>query len=192
MNKPKTLRKVLILTLILFVLVFVDQLTKAIAQVCLTEGDRARYITLIPGGWLGLTYSENTGMAWSNLSDNAAAMLVITYLTPVLIAVFVTLALTVFKRNTPAQVSLFVISAGALGNFIDRALFKGILASTLGKAAVRDFVDLKFFNVCNLADFCITLGAVAFIFIILFIGSSAVFPLTKKWRAQAKEEDAKK
>ncbi len=184
----KKTKRVLILIFVALVLVLADQILKTVAQLTLA---RAEQIDLIPG-WLWLTYSENTGAAFSSFSDDPTAMLVITYLTPVLVAVFVALAFTVFKKNVPAQASLFVISAGAMGNFLDRILFSGILPGTAGQAAVRDFVGLKFFNVCNFADFYITLGAVAFLFIILFIGPQAVFPMTKKWRAQAKEEDAKK
>ena len=163
-----------------------DQILKIVAQLTLAGKD----IQLIPG-WLWLTYSENPGAAYSSFSDDPTVMLVITYLPPLLVAAFIALALSVFKKNVPAQAALFVISAGAVGNFLDRILFTGILPGTAGQAVVRDFVGLKFFNVCNVADFCITLGAVAFLVIILFIGPQAAFPLTKKWRRQAKE-DAKK
>lgn len=184
----KQTKRLLILILVALLLILVDQIFKAVAEFTLKEGD----VVLIPDGWLWLTYSENPGAAFSSFSDSETMMLVITYLTPVLIAAFVALALTVFKRNVPAQAALFVISAGAAGNFLDRLLFRGTLPSTAGQAVVRDFVGLKFFNVCNIADFCITLGAVAFLFIILFIGPQAMFPLTRKWREQAKAEDAKK
>lgn len=184
----KKTKRLLVLVLVALLLVLADQIFKAVAELMLAE---KADVVLIPD-WLWLTYSENPGAAFSSFSDDPTVMLVITYLTPVLVAAFIALALTVFKKNVPAQAALFVISAGAIGNFLDRILFTGILPGTAGEAAVRDFVGLKFFNVCNLADFCITLGAVAFLFIILFIGPQAVIPLTKKWRQQAKEEDAKK
>ena len=112
-------------------------------------------------------------------------MTVIMVVTPIVSALFVVLSLTVFKKNFPAQLSLFCIASGAVGNFIDR-LFITDLAD---KPAVRDFIGLRFFNVCNFADFCITIGAVALIFILLFIGPSAAFPIKKKWREEQKRQE---
>ena len=75
-----------------------------------------------------------------------------------------------------------------MGNFLDR-LF---VTDAAGKAVVRDFMYIRFFNVCNFADFCITLGAVALVVILLFIGPSAAFPLRKKWRQEQKRQEAEK
>ncbi len=111
----------------------------------------------------------------------------VTALTGVMIVGIVVLFFTVFKRNKPAGVCLAIIEAGALGNFIDRVCLN----------YVRDFIDVQKIlfipgYICNVADIYIMVGAVVLIFIILFIGKGAVFPLTKKWREQAKIEDAKK
>ena len=43
-----------------------------------------------------------------------------------------------------------------------------------------------------LADFYIVLGAVALVFMLLFIGEDALLPLKKEWREKAKEKDALK
>ena len=101
-----------------------------------------------------------------------------------LIVALAALFFTVFKRNTPARITLAVIEAGAIGNLIDR----------LALGYVRDMVDVSplGFGVCNFADFFITFGGVALLIIIAFIGKDALFPLTKKWREEAKAEEDRK
>ena len=88
---------------------------------------------------------------------------------------------TIFRKNLPVRICLAVVEAGALGNIIDRFCL----------GYVRDFVDVQpvGFGICNIADFFITGGVVAVVICILFIGKDAVFPLTKKWREEAKHED---
>ena len=165
----------------MLVLLFADQITKAWAEaVQIHQGD---YFL----GMVRLFYTENTGMAFSMFDDNPAAMTVITVLTVVMIAGIAALFFTVFKRNKPAQAALAVIEAGAIGNLIDRLC----LTNASGEAYVRDFIDVSplRFGVCNLADFYITFAAVALIFLILFIGPDAVFPLKKKWREEAAEKE---
>ena len=118
----------------------------------------------------------NTSPGW--------VMDLVTAITGVMIVGIAVLFFTAFKRNKPARVCLAIIEAGAIGNFIDRVCL----------TYVRDFIDVKkvWFipgYVCNVADICIMVGAVVLIFVILFIGKSAVFPLTKKWREEGKKED---
>ncbi len=176
------LRRILTCVLILFVLLFFDQLTKLIAQFCLSG--RPQPIPIIRG-WIEFTYVLNDAIAFSMGSGNRPFMIAIMVLTPVFTAGFIVLALTLFKKNFPVQITLFVIASGAVGNFLDRLFVE----NEAGAPVVRDFIYLKFFNVCNFADFCITLGAVALIFVLAFIGPSAAFPLKKSWREQAKERE---
>ena len=128
-----------------------------------------------------LWYTTNPGIAFGIFGGNEAAMTVMSYVTVVLAVLIALMFFTLFRRNTPVRFCLAVVEAGALGNIIDRF--------SLG--FVRDFVDIGplGFGVCNLADFFITGGIVAVLVCILFIGKDAVFPLTKKWRAEAKRED---
>lgn len=170
--------------LIVCIAVFLDQLTKMIAFSCLpTEGS---HIWLIEG-WLGLSHVENDAIAFGIGSGNRTFMIVIMVLTSVLIVGIPVLWLTVMKSNRPAQICLACIEGGAIGNFIDRLLVK----NAAGIAVVRDFVDLERFGFanCNVADFFITIGAVALVICMLFIGPQSVFPITKKWREEAKREN---
>ncbi len=135
-----------------------------------------------------IDFHKNNGMMLG-IGDKSAewVMILVTALTGVMIVGIVVLFFTLFKKNRPAQVALAVIEAGAVGNFIDRVCLD----------YVRDFLNVKqvwFFPsyTANFADVCIMAGAVVLIFIILFIGKGSVFPITKKWRDQAKAEDARK
>ena len=159
-----------------FALLFIDLSTKAWAAA--THVQQRKYFL----GLIKLNYTENKGIAFGIASDNRFAMIAITAFTVVLIITIAVLFFTVFKKNRPIQGCLAVIEAGAIGNLVDR----------LCLGYVRDFVDVSptGFGICNLADFFITFGAVALCFVILFIGPSAVWPLKKKWREEAKRREA--
>lgn len=180
---------VALISLVVFgVLLAVDLVTKGWAQRASGDEDGTFLFTFIPG-LISFRYVKNTGMAFSWLEDNEDAMTVVTIFTVVLIVALVALFFTVFRRNTPARITLAVIEAGAIGNLIDRLAF----------GFVRDMVDVSAFGfggfnfgVCNFADFFITFGGVALLVIIAFIGKDSLFPLTKKWREEAKAEEEKK
>ena len=132
-------------------------------------------------GIIRLWYTSNPGIAFGIFGDNPVAMEVMSYVTIALAVLIAVMFFTIFRNNLPVRVCLAVVEAGALGNIIDR-FYLGY---------VRDFVDVQplGFGICNIADFFITGGVVAVIICILFIGKDAVFPLTKKWREEAKQED---
>lgn len=157
--------------LIMFVLLFGDQLTKALAE---AFNVRTQFIP----GFMNLIFYKNTGMAFSIFDDNPVAMFFVTLFTVVIIVGLFVMFFTVFKKNTPARVCIAVIEAGAIGNLIDRVLLQ----------YVRDFADVSSigFGVCNLADFYATFGIIAFSIVILFVGKDAVFP-AKKYRAEEAE-----
>lgn len=164
--------------LVFLLLLFVDQFTKAWAAAA--EVHESEYFL----GIIKLNFTTNAGMAFSWFSSNDTAMVIITVLTVFMILGIAFLFFTVFKQNPPVQICLAIIESGAVGNLIDRLYFN----------CVRDFLDITplHFGVCNPADFCITLGAVALVFMILFIGPSALFPLTEKWRKEAKMLEAER
>ena len=171
--------------LIFLVFLFVDQLTKALAVTYLFR-DAYRTVPII-GSIIQLQYAENDAIAFGIGSGNRIFMIVVTALTVVMIFAIGILYFTLFKKNTPVRMCLAIIEAGAIGNLIDRLFVVG----SKGSHIVRDFVDVSKlgFGICNIADFCITFGAVALVFCILFIGKNAVWPLTKKWREESKKED---
>ena len=161
--------------LIVCVLLFVDLITKAAAEASTIR--QSSYFL----GIIRLWYTSNPGIAFGIFGDNPVAMEVMSYVTIVLALLIAVMFFTIFRKNLPVRVCLAVVEAGALCNIIDRFCL----------GYVRDFVDVQpvGFGICNIADFFITGGVVAVIVCILFIGKDAVFPLTKKWREEAKKED---
>lgn len=161
--------------LLVCVLLFVDLITKAAAEASTIR--QSSYFL----GIIRLWYTSNPGIAFGIFGDNPVAMEVMSYVTIVLALLIAVMFFTIFRKNLPVRVCLAVVEAGALGNIIDRFCL----------GYVRDFVDVQpvGFGICNIADFFITGGVVAVVICILFIGKDAVFPLTKKWREEAKHED---
>ena len=171
--------------LVMLILLSIDLFTKALAHM---QGEHG-YI----GPWfLNFVrldcFAWNPGMAFGLVGDSPEGMAVITVITAVLIVGIAVMYFTLFKKNTPVRICLMVIEAGAIGNFIDRVCFP---------EGVRDFIDVVrvWFipsYTCNVADIYIVFGAIALVFCILFIGPRAVWPLTKKWREEAKRLDEEK
>ncbi|MGN1077806.1 MAG: signal peptidase II [Candidatus Gallimonas sp.] len=185
--KKKTDRKLLKTALaggvLMLILLAIDLITKAWAE---SSWVSTNYLL----GIVALRFTRNQGIAFGIYSDNPTVMVIITVLTGFMIVGIGVLFFTLFKKNTPAQISLAVIEAGAIGNLVDRLC----MVDEFGQHYVRDFIDITpiHLGVCNIADFCIVLGAVVLVFIILFIGEHAVFPLKKEWREKAKREDEEK
>ena len=124
------------------------------------------------GNWFAIMRSWNPGMAFGLFGDSQAILVV-----GRVIAVCV-LAWLLLKQNriqSAAGTALVMVLAGALGNLYDN-LFLGTLGDWLhgegplefGK--VRDFIDVYFgvwdwhFATFNVADSCITVGAVLLLF----------------------------
>ena len=181
--KEKT-KRALLFALIACAALLIDQLTKLLAFYFLPTP--LSYQPIIEG-WLGFSHVENDAIAFGIGSGNRGFMIAIMILTALLMVGIPVLSLTVFKKNRPAQICLAIIEGGAVGNFVDRLFVK----NAQGVAVVRDFVDLTRFGFanCNVADFFITLGAVALVIVLLFIGPQAAFPLKKEWREEAKKAE---
>lgn len=184
-------------SLIALILLFIDQFSKLLAHYFLEEN--ATYETsavpVIPG-FLTLRYTGNQGIAFGLGMDSKPFMIAVMVFTALLIILIIFLVYAVFRGNFPVRMSLAIVEAGAIGNFLDRLFFYED-----GVATVRDFLDfsafrpLKWlgsdfnFGICNFADLCITAGAIALVFIVMFIGPRAVFPLKKAWREESKREE---
>lgn len=137
---------------------------------------------LIPG-WVEIqSGSRNPGCAFSFLDENPEigqpVLITFTILMIIgLVAVFIFLP----DRFTLLKTSVSIVVAGAIGNLIDRFMFR----------EVRDFIGLNMlFNgslvYCNIADFCIVIGAVLAALDLLFFNEWAVLPLTRKAREAQK------
>ena len=128
--------------------VLADQLTKATALALLSRGET---VPVLPGFNLMLGFNE--GSSFGMLSDVMAGKpFLMAALTGALALIF---ALMAFRaRHAPERVGLALVVGGALGNILDR----------LRQGAVTDFLDLYWrdwhWPTFNVADICITLGAV--------------------------------
>jgi len=154
----------------LFVLVLLaaDQVSKAIiAQNIAFLSSKS----IIPG-FFNLTQVRNRGAIFGSFSQSSNQV-VYWLLT---LASFLALALVIyFFLNTPTSERLMIFSlslilAGALGNMTDRIL----------RGYVIDFLDFYFkkwhWPAFNLADSCISVGAIFLIFIILFKRKARCIP----------------
>lgn len=146
-------------------LIMLDQLSKAFASSNLKNSDSFTVIK----GFFDLTYVENRGAAWGVLSGRISILVIITV---ILIPVFVFCMLRIYKNKELLDSSklksvsllhfdLILLLSGAVGNFIDRII----------KGYVVDFFQFTFFDfpVFNVADCYITIGAVFFIVIYMFL-----------------------
>jgi len=160
--------------IIIVLCVAADQLTKAVAESSLQAAGSIPVIK----GFFYLTYNVNTGAAWSFLADKAWGIYVLASIS--FIASIIMIVLIYKLPNVKIKAALSFICAGALGNFIDRAAYRG----------VTDFLDFHFgsyiFPTFNVADSLVFCGTI-FLMIVILTDKSILFEIPKK-TAEAKKE----
>ena len=147
--------------ILIFAVLAADQISKELVDENLALGESAPLV----GGIVQLTSVHNTGAAWGIL-PNARWLFLIA--TPVLCLLIALLLIRRRRRIGPlGRVCLSLLLAGAVGNYIDRALL----------GYVRDMFELCFmrFPVFNVADSAITVGAALLCADTLFVKRGAVF-----------------
>lgn len=142
-----------IIAAILSVIIIVaDQVIKYFVVENLQGIDKVPFI----GSLLTLTYVENRGAAFGMMQNMSWLFAIITVL---MIALFFYI---IIKKKITSKFFIactVLIVGGGVGNLIDR-IFRGF---------VVDYLQLSFFPyVCNLADYCITVGAVMLIIYVMF------------------------
>lgn len=179
--------------LLLFaVLIFIDQLTKALADAYQPRFD-------IIKGWVSVTIVYNPGISFG-LGDKAPEWIKIAVIavTGVMMAALAVLYFKVDKRRTLIRVALVFVVAGGVGNLIDRVYYKvwtlDSASANLLQRGVRDMVDVSRFGfaVCNFADFFITAGAIMLVLSFLFFDKDAFFPVGKYKEMHLAEEESEK
>ena len=169
--KPNIGVKSIILIAVCGLLVAADLLTKYFAKADVLD------VVIIPG-WVELDGSvpNNQGCAFSFLNDNPEiGQPILISLTCVMLAFIISVFIFLPERFTILKISLSLVGAGAIGNLVDRFMYR----------SVRDFFGLNMlFNgglvYCNLADFFVVIGAILAVVDLLFLNEWAVFPLTKR------------
>ena len=149
------MKKYLLTILSIAGLVCADQLTKHLAVTNL-KGNPPKVI------WKGvfeLLYSENTGAAFGMLQDATWFFIVITLIILVAVAYFYA-RIADKEQFRLLRILLVFISAGAIGNFIDRFL----------NGYVVDFLYIRLINfpVFNVADCYITWAGIMLALLLLF------------------------
>ena len=149
--------------IIIVVLLALDQISKYLVQLYLSPiGSSAPVID----GLLQLTNVHNTGAAWGMLEGFRWLFIPLTLIVAgalVFVIIRFHKKLSVFSRIT-----LALLFAGAVGNFIDRVLL----------SYVRDFLDITplfSFPVFNLADSALSIGCVMLVIDALFLKDRSMF-----------------
>ena len=137
-------------------LVILDQITKALVINFFNLYDS---VALLP--MINLTFVVNYGFAFGLLNNPSLNQILVSLVILAIIVYF--LYLLIRTQDKIFQLTLTLILAGALGNFIDR-IFRGF---------VIDFIDIYIgkyhWPAFNIADSCITVGFVVLMINILFL-----------------------
>lgn len=146
---------------IIFVLIFLDQITKYISKLHLENKPQ---IDLIPH-LLRVEYVENKGAAYGILKGYSIVLFVVTILA--LIAFGYLLTKQDWKTKKTYTLAIIFLIGGSLGNAFDRLLLGYVI----------DFINFPFLSIlgkignftCNLADIFITIGIILFLIDTVFL-----------------------
>ena len=129
-NKPY-----IIVFLIIVALVLIDQAVKMVIP--------KEEIVLMPG-FLKITYSQNTGGAFSIGSGNLASIIVINLIILIIATRF--LMVNINKTSKMAKFSLCLIIAGGISNLLNR-IFLGYVIDYIN---VEEFIKFPIFNLADI------------------------------------------
>lgn len=134
----------------------IDQVIKNVILQTIPSGS---IISIIPNCFF-FTNVENTGGAWSILSEYTFVLTLINFICIIFLNQYL------MKKDYVSQVETIyfgLIMGGMIGNFIDRVLYSGVI----------DFIGIKFggyqFPIFNIADIAIVIG-VGFVFLEMIRG----------------------
>lgn len=149
------IREYLYAVLFVVLAVILDQFTKYMAVVHLKD---KKAIPLIEGVF-ELQYLENRGAAFGIMQNQQTFFIVTTILIMAAI-VYLYNKIPKNKKYYPLKVCMILVSAGAIGNLIDRMLNNYVV----------DFFYFKLidFPIFNVADCYVVVACILFIFLILF------------------------
>ncbi|MGD9486731.1 MAG: signal peptidase II [Calditrichaceae bacterium] len=155
-------------------IVILDQVTKLITKTSMYLGESIPVI----GNFFRFTYVENPGIAFGVRIGNPVVFMGLSFFAAGLVFYY----LYRFRNEGwPVQLSLSFISAGAIGNLVDRVIYGRVI----------DFMDFEFFDinippfsllsyqfqgygmdrwpVFNVADMAVTGGMILLLFYMLFL-----------------------
>ena len=143
--------------------VALDQFTKNLAIIHIKDEP----IVLIDGV-LELRYLENRGAAFGMLQNQQWFFLIITVIT-LCFMIYAYIKLPKTKHFTPLRICMITLTAGAIGNMIDRVNLQYVI----------DFIYFKIidFPIFNVADIFATCSTIAMVILFLFFYSEEDFDL---------------
>ena len=143
----------MIYPIVILILTVIDQVLKFLVRRSPGMGGEKDLIDNI----LCLNVIKNDGVAFGLLGDARDLIIAVTAF---LAGIFLAYVFLKRKQERPVVlVSLSMITAGALGNLIDR----------ISAGYVTDFIDIRFWPyIFNFADVCVVLGCVILLFAVLF------------------------
>lgn len=154
--KELTMKKYYIYGLLISVaLIIMDQLTKYFAVLYLKDTTGINIIQ----GVFRLQYLENRGAAFGMLQGQQTFFAIST-ICVLIIIIYIFGRIPMEDKFLPLRGCLIVLSAGAVGNFIDRI--------TLNYVVDFLYFELIDFPIFNVADMYVTVTAVVFVVLFLF------------------------
>lgn len=163
-------------------IVMLDQVAKYFITLHIAPG---AYVPLIPGV-IHLTYVENTGAAFSFMSDMRWVLVAVSAV--VIILIIIGMMKYKDKIDPIGKIALAVILGGAVSHLFDRAVL----------GYVVDYLEFDFvrFAVMDIADWFITIGGIVFCLYYLLHSSEKdglreEFLFGKKKKAVSEEAPAK-
>lgn len=170
--------------LLFFLLIFIDHLTKAVADIYFQMEGAPSSVPIIPD-LIELCITYNRGISYG-MGRNAPmeVKIAVVALTGVMMAGIAIAYFFVDTRRSFLRLAFVFIVAGGVGNLIDRVYYQVWDPATYNynfRDGVRDMVDIHNlgFGVCNFADFFISAGAVMMALAFIFFDSYAMKPLGK-------------
>lgn len=147
-------KRILFLVCWLIPLLLIDQLTKYYARNVISK----KTINILDNV-LEFRFLKNTGAAWGSFSSMTSMLVFITIIM-IMAVLFVYMLIPLNRKMFPLRILLVFIITGAVGNLIDRIVFK----------YVTDFIYFKLINfpIFNVADIYVTCSAVIMAVLILF------------------------
>ena len=135
------------------IIVLLDQITKKLISNSIHYGDSISII----GNILRFTYIKNPGMAFGIEVGNRIIFTVFALIASIVILIYL---FRLKPENFWARFALASILGGAIGNLLDRIIYKEVI----------DFIDIRVIRwpVFNIADIAVTLGMILLIAHVIF------------------------
>lgn len=155
MNTTGSLKAGIMISSFIAVLIFLDRITKFLAETFLMGTDGVSIIDKV----LKLQYLENRGAAFGMLQGRQVLFWILTAVVSIFLIWFFT-KVPKNKYYRPVIIAIAVLFSGAIGNFIDRIVNHYVI----------DFIyfELIDFPIFNVADIYVTISVILLLILILF------------------------